>query len=215
MNLRKHILDTLAGVAVLLTATACSGVFDGIYDEVPATPTVTEGQLLVDATSWKDWYYVDFDSLRTYIEQKDTAGLLKAQTHFAHFPIPTTLSGGAGDGQTGIYTYWFDVFGKGISVNEKRSFTPADAQEEPPSWSIADQSQMLQSLIGCQGIKINKVLSNWLRLDIPPMPPAFTMNSHVFIIRMKNGNYAAVQLENYMNAEGAKCWLTINYKYPY
>ncbi|AEA20432.1 HmuY family protein [Prevotella denticola] len=263
MNLRKHILDTLAGVAVLLTATACSGVFDGIYDEVPATPTVTEGQLLVDATSWKDWYYVDFDSLRTYIEQKDTAGLLKAQTHFAHFPIPTTLSGGAGDGQTGIYTYWFDVFGKGISVNEKRSFTPADAQKEPPSWSIAfhrnnvrtnggavletnyksmselpkssidflgatfqpdewsenevwaDQSQMLQSLIGCQGIKINKVLSTWLRLDIPPMPPAFTMNSHVFIIRMKNGNYAAVQLENYMNAEGAKCWLTINYKYPY
>ena len=59
------------------------------------------------------------------------------------------------------------------------------------------------------------MLSNWLRLDIPPMPPAFTMNSHVFIIRMKNGNYAAVQLENYMNAEGTKCWLTINYKYPY
>ena len=28
-------------------------------------------------------------------------------------------------------------------------------------------------------------------------------------------NEAAVQLENYMNKDGTKCWLTINYKYPY
>ena len=47
------------------------------------------------------------------------------------------------------------------------------------------------------------------------MPPSFTLNNHVFIIRLQNGNYAAVQLQNYMNAAGAKCWLTINYKYPY
>ena len=166
MNLRKHILDTLASVAVLLTATACNGVFDGIYDEVPATPTVTEGQLLVDATSWKDWYYVDFDSLRTYIEQKDTAGLLKAQTHFAHFPIPTTLSGGAGDGQTGIYTYWFDVFGKGISVNEKRSFTPADAQEEPPSWSIAIHRNNVRTNGGAV-LETNYTSTSWARPSSP------------------------------------------------
>ena len=254
----------LAGCAILLMATACNGLFDGVYDEAPATASVTtEGQLLVDASSWHDWYYVDFDSLQDFIERKDTAGLLKAQTTFTRYPIPTSLSTGTGDGKTGIYTYWFDVFGKGISVNEKRSFAATDAQPEPQSWSLGfhrnnvrtnggavletkyaslndipknssvflgatfqedewtenevwkDQSQMLSSLIGCQGIKINKVLSSWLKIEIPPMPPAFTMNSHVFIVRLKNGKYAAVQLENYIGADGTKCWLRINYKYPY
>ena len=198
-----------------------------------------------------------------YIERKDTAGLLKAQTNFTHYAIPTSLTSGSGDGKTGMYTYWFDVFGKGISVNEKRGFTATDAQLEPQSWSIAfhrnnvrtnggavletkytslnelpknssyflgatfqedewtenevweDQSQMLMSLIGCQGIRINKVLSSWLKIEIPPMPPSFTMNSHVFILRLKNGKYAALQLENYIGADGTKCWLKINYKYPY
>ncbi|EEX17867.1 hypothetical protein HMPREF0973_02169 [Prevotella veroralis F0319] len=263
MNLRRHIYNVVAGVAVMLTATACNGLFDGIYDDAPASPTITEGQLLVDATSWKDWYYVDFDSLQAYIEKKDTVGLLKAQSHFTPYHIPSSLSTGTSNGQTGIYTYWFDVFGKGIAVNEKRSFKVTDAQPKPPSWSLAfhrnnvrtnggavletnyksmselpkssidflganfqtdewsenevwfDQSQMLLSLIGCQGITINKVLSSWLRLDIPPMPPAFTMKSNVYILRLKNGKYAALQLVNYMNTGGTKCWLTINYKYPY
>ena len=257
-------ISILAGCAIMMLVTACNGIFDDIYDEASASSSVTtEGQLLVNASSWKDWYYVDFDSLQMYIERKDTAGLLKAQSTFTRYPIPTTLSSGTGDGKTGTYIYWFDVFGKGLSVNEKRSFTATDVQPEPASWSLAfhrnnvrtngaaaletkytsmtalpknssaflgatfqedewsenqvwdDQSQMLSSLIGCQGIKINKVLSSWLRLDIPPMPPAFTMNNHVFIVRLKNGKYAAVQLENYIGTDGTKCWLRINYKYPY
>ncbi|MFC2711637.1 HmuY family protein [Hoylesella oralis] len=253
----------LAGCAIMLMVMACNGIFEGIYDDVPTAPVVTQGQLLVDAMSWKNWYYIDFDSLHQYIERGDTAGLLKAQTEFTAYPIPTVLTSGTVDEKTGIYTYWFDVFGQGVSNNEKRSFTPTDVQPAPKSWSIAihrdnvrtnngavletnytsmdelpknsssftgatflsdewtenavwaDQSQMLLSLIGCQGIKINKLLSTWLTLDIPPMPPSFTLNNHVFIIRLQNGNYAAVQLQNYMNAAGAKCWLTINYKYPY
>jgi hypothetical protein len=52
-------------------------------------------------------------------------------------------------------------------------------------------------------------------VHIPPVPPVFTLNSHVFILRLKNGTCAALQLENYQNAAGKKCFLTINYKYPY
>lgn len=258
-----HSIKFVAGCAVALMATACNGIFDDVYDERPSAPAITGGQLYVNATNWRDWYYIDFDSLRQYAERKDTAGLIKAQTEFRAYPIPMERAAAPTDGQTGLYGYWFDVFGKGVSNYEKRSFTPTDRQPEPPSWSIAvhrnnvrtnggavlethyssmdelpesssaftgatfhsdewtetevwaDQSQMLQSLVGCQGISVNKVLSSWLKLEIPPMPPTFAQNSHVFIIRLKNGNYAAVQLANYMDAEGTKCWLTINYKYPY
>ena len=100
-------ISILAGCAIMMMVTACNGIFEDIYDEVPATANVTtEGQLLVNAASWKDWYYVDFDSLQMYIERKDTAGLLKAQTNFTHYAIPTSLTSGSGDGKTGMYTYW-------------------------------------------------------------------------------------------------------------
>ena len=77
------------------------------------------------------------------------------------------------------------------------------------------QDQMLLGNVPSQGIEINKVLSSWLCMDIPPMPPAFSMNNHVFILRLNDGSYAALQLENYLSPNGTKCHLTINYKYPY
>ena len=173
-------------------------------------------------------------------------------------PQPSTLSP-----QPGIYTYWYDVFGAGLSNHEFRGFTSTAAQSEPDEWHIAvhrnnvrtnggaayetsytsmyelpesskafadvtftpDQwnqldvwiirEQMLQGLIGNQGIEVNPVLSSWLKVDIPPIPPTFTLNNHVFIIRFDDGTFAAIQLENYQSPAGTKCCLTINYKYPY
>ncbi|MBQ8056332.1 MAG: hypothetical protein IJ270_05925, partial [Paludibacteraceae bacterium] len=62
---------------------------------------------------------------------------------------------------------------------------------------------------------VNKLLSSWITVNIPPVPPSFSFNNHVFILRLKDGTYAALQLENYISPTGKKCYLTINYKYPY
>ncbi len=95
----------------------------------------------------------------------------------------------------------------------------ADATFTADEWNQLDvwavQSRMLQGLIGNQGIEVNPVLSKWLVMDIPPMPPAFTLNNHVFIVRFADDTCAAIQLENYQSPTGIKCCLTINYKYPY
>ena len=251
--------------------TACEGLFDGIYDQPPAAPapapTPTEvqtdsdsiskvtiqGKLYIDASSWKDWYYVDLQAMA-----QATAAGRDIDSTVTAYPIPTTLTR-EDDGRTGIYTYWFDVWVHGLSVNEYRSFKPTDPQPEPTNWTFAvhrnnvrthggaayetaatsiqdvqfdrdhatfvpdrwtetevwaDQSQMIMNLIGSQGIEVNPVLSSWLRVDIPPMPPAFILNNHVFILRLADGTYAALQLENYQSATGTKCHLTIHYKYP-
>lgn len=88
----------------------------------------------------------------------------------------------------------------------------------PDSWNEKDvwviQDKMLQGLIGNQGIMVNDVLSSWLKIEIPPVPPAFTLNSKVFVMRLPDDTYAALQLENYQNQTGTKCCLTINYRYP-
>lgn len=80
-------------------------------------------------------------------------------------------------------------------------------------WAVQDQ--MLQGIIGNQGTYVNNVLSSWLSIHIPPMPPRYEHNNHVFIVRLADGTHAALQLANYQSTKGVKCYLTINYKYPY
>lgn len=257
-NAVLNFLSSLCLVVVLFICFACEGIdiYDKADDEIPSIVT---GQLYMDATSWTDWYYVSLDSLLDFSEGGDSAALRRAQTEFSAWPIPMS---GEGDGKSGQYLYWFDVFGKGLSNNEFRSFTPADVQSEPDEWSIAihrdnvrtnggavcetsytsideltqadveydelaftsdewsenavwsDQSQMMRCLVASQGIAINKVLSSWLVMSLPPIPPSFTHNNHVFVLQLKNGRYAALQLENFRNPKGTACWLTINYRYP-
>ena len=276
MSIKHFHIHTGCAVVIMLL-TACEGLFEGIYDQPPTESkptnpteaqtdsdsisgqvTVTiEGSLYIDASSWENWYYVDFKAMADSVAARRNQDF----TPIA-YPIPTTLTGES-DGKTGIYTYWFDVWNQGLSVNERRHFEATDPQPEPANWTFAvhrnnvrtnggsayetsmtdikdlttaepyklttesftpdqwsetevwaDQSQMLLSLIGCQGIKVNPVLSSWLQIAIPPMPPAFTLNNHVFILRLNDGTYAALQLENYQSTTGTKCCLTINYKYP-
>lgn len=274
---KNHLKMTVAGMSILML-TACNGIFDDIYDQ-PEPIVPAKGQLVVDATSWTDWYYVDLDQLHQLTVDGDEAGLQKAQTEFQSFPIPmeatgdevtssssSTAAGASSSTQgekPGQYMYWFDVFGAGVKKNEFRSFTPTAEQTAPDKWSFAvhrnnvrtnggavletsytsmdqlpetsepfhnqkftedewsendvwdDQEQMLLCLVPSQGIAINKVLSSWLMMEIPPMPPSFSLNNHVFILRLKDGTYAALQLANYLSPKGVKCYLTINYKYPY
>lgn len=267
----RHLTGILLGATAILFE-ACTGLFGGLYDEPEETPKpviITEedtksdtllhtvsGLLYIDASSWKDWYYIDLQAIANPQTRE------QAVTQIGQpYPIPTTGDDKA-DRDYGIYTYWFDVWGKGINVYEFRQFKATSAQPSPDSWSLAvhrnnvrtndggvyetqltnidqlsmqkeelkalpfttdewtknavwaDDSQMLNSLIGCQGISINPVLSSWLRLDIPPMPPAFTHNNHVFILRNNDGTFAALQLTNYISPSGIKCCLTIQYKYP-
>ncbi len=239
---------------------ACEGLFDDIYD----TPTdgvdrlAVEGQLYIDASSWTQWHYIDLKSVTDSIAADST---FDASSAFRTYGIPTEIQE-TGDGENGIYTYWYDVLGVGLSNNRFESYSPTAAQEEPDSWTFAVhrnnvrvngmgvfetiytdidavpsdtaafskltftpdewnekdvwvvQSQMLQGYIGNQGINTNRVLSGWLTVDIPPLPPTFTMNNHVFIIKTHDGTYAALQLADYLSKAGVKCCLTINYKYP-
>ena len=91
------------------------------------------------------------------------------------------------------------------------TFTP-DALSDHEVW--VDQSTILSELVPCQVIPINQVLSLWMTVDLPPIPPAFTHNSHVFLLRMSDGTVAALRCASYISAKNVKCCLTIEYKYP-
>lgn len=263
----RNLLEKVLVIMCMLKLTACTGILDNIYDH-PKEIVPAKGQIVVDATSWSDWYYVDLHRLHQLTVDGDEEALLKAQTEFAAYPIPMEPTGDkvttpANDRKPGQYMYWFDVLGVGITNNRFSYYQPTAAQTAPDDWTFAvhrnnvrtnggavlettytsmndlpessdafrnmkftedewtenevwdSQDQMLLGNVPSQGIEINKVLSSWLIMDIPPMPPAFSMNNHVFILRLNDGSHAALQLENYLSPNGTKCHLTINYKYPY
>lgn len=248
----------------MLLLSACTGIMGGIYDDPLEQPKSVEGQLYIDASDWTEWFYIDLKALTTPATQQSAFEQVQ-QPYPIPFPSGTAeviTDHSAISGQTGMYTYWYDVWGAGISVNEFRYFQSTESQTAPSEWSFAvhrdnvrtnnggayetqltniddfpmtrqqleqlpftsdawtetdvwtDQSQMLSSIIGCQGISINPVLSSWLRLDVPPMPPSFTHNNHVFVLRLSDGSFAALQLANYLSPLGKKCCLTIKYRYP-
>ena len=87
----------------------------------------------------------------------------------------------------------------------------ADTWNETDVWM--DQSQMFTGVIGNQRIKTNRLLSSWLSIQIPPIPPSFTYNGNVFIVRLKDGTYAALRLADY-RSKGTNCIMTIEYRYP-
>ena len=88
----------------------------------------------------------------------------------------------------------------------------ADSWSENEVWTI--QSQMLSGIIGCQGLEINRKLSGWLAVEIPPMPPSFSLRPRIFILELADGTYGALRLKDYRSAGGTACCLTIEYEYP-
>lgn len=89
------------------------------------------------------------------------------------------------------------------------------SDQETENEVFVDNSTMLSELIPCQAIAINRVLSRWLVMQIPPFPPTFEHNDHVFLLRMADGTVAALQCSNYISSKNVKCCLTVGYKYPY
>lgn len=101
-----------------------------------------------------------------------------------------------------------------LTIEMCRSVTEWQEDEWSENEVWDDQSRMLSCYVPSQGIKINRTLSSWLTMKIPPIPPVFTMNSSVMILRLPDGTYGALQLVDYLSASNKKCCLTIKYKYP-
>lgn len=261
MNIKKYVSQSFALMSSALLMTSCEGLFSGVYDDPVEEIQTVAGQLYIDASDWHTWYYLDLDSLTEKVAEDSDYDTSLAWTAMA-IPQTEVEDGVDSDQAPGIYTYWYDIYGQGLSNHEFRSFMPTDAQPEPDSWTLAvhrnnlrtngaamamtecldidqlpltanylstldfradtwnesdvwvEQGRMLLGLIGNQGIKVNEVGSSWLKIDIPPTPPSFEMNSRVMVIRTKDGKYGAIQLVDYLSPSGTKCCLTINYRYP-
>lgn len=77
---------------------------------------------------------------------------------------------------------------------------------------IVDMSQMMQGIIGYQESELNMVLNAWVSHS--GMPPVYTVNENVYVVRTKEGKYAKIQFSSYKNAEDKTGYATFSYVYP-
>lgn len=126
-----------AAVVTLIGLSSCNGIMGYLYDDPPEEKPATEaGQLYIDASDWGSWHYID---LKEVVEATALDPSFNTSSLWNHFEIPLAEAekSAAADKTTGIYTYWYDVFGEGISKNEYRDFYPTGPQQEPERWTFA------------------------------------------------------------------------------
>lgn len=245
-----HLRHILIAVAAPLLA-SCNGIMGDIYDDALPDDSFAEGfvnaddsgnrfRLMVDATDYMKWLYIDL-----------------ADRTITPMPIPTELEG-EWDGVSG-WTY-NEVAGSNVTQLSVKPTSPQDAPEKwdfaihhfdvrtnggagvatpyksideaiakksesrtfspkPDVWStahvITDLSNMMAYHIGYQNIYVNEELSTMVTMDFSTPPPTYHTSGAVYIMQFADGSEAAVQLLRYMSPTGSKGYLTFDILYPY
>ena len=83
----KNIIKLFVAAVSVSALTACNNLFDDIYDK-PQEIVPAKGQVIIDATSWTDWYYVNLNRLHQLTLEGNEEELFKAQTEFEVYSIP-------------------------------------------------------------------------------------------------------------------------------
>lgn len=206
----------LSGAALLLSLTACNGIFEGIYDK-PAVDVVNDygfiivdegtrtGRIYIDATDYTEWHYVDLKN-----KQVTTAAVDAAAPESWDFAVHRY------DAKTNEAVVWessasaFEALPAVGSVAEELWV----ADEWTTDRITVDMSQMMDGVILYAEDYRNPCLSRWLDVDTSTMPPVYTLSGKIYLLRLSDGTFAALRLTNFMNDAAIKGYMTIDYLYP-
>lgn len=194
---------------------ACNGLFEGIYDEpetgsdygfVAVDEAAGSGRIYVDATSYGAWVYIDLHNRRVVTSEVDAGE--PAAWDFA------------------VHRYDAKTDGGSVLETPYTSFEALRAAGERPAgtfvadvWTTqqitVDMSHMMDGYLVYAESFYNPELSKWLDVDTSTMPPVYTASDRIYLLRLKDGSTAALQLTGYMDDASVKGYLTIDYIYPF
>lgn len=219
--MKRNSLYTIAMLGMMiLSFPACDGILEGIYDTpaaeekneygfIATDPATHSGTIYIDATDYKRWTFINFhtrqiDSINaTDPEQKEPE-----EWDIALHRYDAKTNGGEVL-ETGF---------TGFSALQHAGKMP-EGTYVADSWTTekiaVDMSGMMDGNIVYAESYYNEELSKWLNVDTSSMPPVYTPSNKVYMVKLKDGTYAAVRLANYMNASGVKGFMTLDYIYPF
>lgn len=104
--------------------------------------------------------------------------------------------------------------GEAMELGVDKGYVP-DAETRNEVWSSL--STILTENVPCQVIKTNEVLSRWVTMHMPPIPPSFTHHAGEMVLKMQDGTKAWLKCTDYLSTDGynRRCCYTIQFVYPY
>ena len=199
----------------------------------------TRYTLKLDVRDYGKWYYVDLHkkSVESMEIPTSLTGKWDGKSQWTYYNVHgtnyTELDSRKVDTQKepenwDIAIHHFDVKTNGGAVLETNysniddlaaaNVNFVDEQFTPDEWTdnqcITDFSGMMAYNIWYTSSMVNTVLTRWVTMDFTTPPPVYTASRKVYVLRMKDGTYAALRLVDYMSDHGTKGYLTIDVKYP-
>ena len=198
---KLHLL--LMPVAIILT-TACSDIYDA-PDNGISTGFENEGEIVIDATSYTQWVYIDFSEQSTVTLGYDEEAPQNWDIAVHRYDVKT-------NGAKVIETDYSEF-------DEALTATIDEADLVGDIWTdnqiVIDMSTMMDGYLGYTESSYNTELSKWLKVDTSSMPPVYTPSGKVYIVSLPDGTRAGVKLLNFMNDMQEKGYMTIQYIYPF
>lgn len=215
MNKRSLFLRSMLGVVIVLLS-ACNGIFEDIYDEpqdlqnndygfIKVDEATNSGTIYIDATQYTRWIYINF-----HTHQIDSVEITDDMVE----PEAWDLAVHRYDAKTNKGSVQETSFTSLDALVASGALPSGNFVADEPSKVTVDMSGMMDGVILYAESDVNPVLSAWLNVDTSTMPPIYTLSNKVYIVKLKDGTYAAVRLSNFMNDASVKGFMTIDYVYP-
>lgn len=200
----------ILGAAVSLSA--CEGIFEGIYDDPQETGMEIGGNSFsqVKTVEYTEWAYINLSERKVTTVKigEEYESEIPEKWDFAMHRYDIKTNGGAG--YRTAYT--------SLAEWKANGKLPAEADFTEDEWTTdkiaVDMSGMMEGTIVYTDSYRNAVLSGWLNVDTSTMPPIYTMSGNVYLLRLKDHTYAAIQFTNYTNARGVKGYIDFDFLYP-
>lgn len=197
-------------------------------------------QISLDARSYAHWYYINLHrrTIDTVAVTTALTGQWDGRSQWTYYNVRGTVytekevrkvNTQPEPQEWDIAIHHFDVKTNGgaatvtqySSIDDMPSTSSAfvEATFTEDEWTthqcIVDLSTMMAYDIWYASSYVNRVLTGWVTMDISSPPPVYSSSQRAYVLRMKDGTYAALRLISYMSDRGTKGYLIIDVKYPY
>ncbi|MDY5968573.1 MAG: HmuY family protein [Bacteroidales bacterium] len=197
---------------MLLALVSCNGIYDD-PKEMSAANGGGQSFAYLDARSYKEWHFIDLKTKAvTTLHYSDSLSLPADWDIALHrYDVRT-------NGSAAIETAYSNLEELRMAARNGTYRMPPDTAWQKDTWDsiIVDMSTMQQGYLTSAPARINKVLCNWLNVNLGSMPPTYTPSGRVYLVRLNGGAVAALRFVGYANPNehNAKGYISFNYIYP-
>ncbi len=182
-------------LSLLSILSSCNNIYDD-PSEMPSDDDKENSYTNVDATAYTTWVYLNLnDGSQVSLSYNNTTDIPADWTIALHRYDVKTNSGYA------FRTSYTSLDEVKIAVKKETFPMPklSEFTADELSKITIDMSHMMDGYIDYADAYINKVIGTWLNVDTSSMPPNYTMDNNVYLVRTKDGDVYAIQFTGYSN----------------